>query len=99
MTTGGMMLNSALLALGLAVAGQGPSLDSVRVLTPVVKQYERAEAALPFSPGKANPFDPNSVALDGTVTLPSGKTLRVPGFWFQDYRRSLKDPAARPKER
>ncbi len=74
-------------------------LDDARVLTPQVEQYGRAEIALDADLGGANPFDPNQIALDATVTPPSGKAMRVPGFWFQDYKRSLKDPAAKDAER
>lgn len=88
------MLRAVVLLLAFAGAVQAQPLEGVRVLTPEVKQHERAEIALAADPGKANPFDPNQLALDATVTLPSGKTLRVPGFWFQDYKNGLKDPAA-----
>ncbi|HEX8916587.1 MAG TPA: hypothetical protein VF796_29825 [Humisphaera sp.] len=100
-----VLLNAVLLPLSLAAsAAEAPSkLAMPQVLTPTAKQHERAEVALDFEPGTLNPFDPASVALDGVVTTPSGKTLRVPGFWYQAYTRSLKeekakdaaDPAAR----
>ena len=79
----------------LAGTGQDTTLDGARVLTPEVKQYEKAEIALSADPAPSNPFDPNAIALDATVTAPSGKTMRVPGFWFQDFKRSLKDPNAK----
>ncbi|NBV21662.1 MAG: DUF5060 domain-containing protein [Proteobacteria bacterium] len=90
------MRNLLLLQVTLLLAchARAASLEGARVLTPESGQYERAEIALAADPGAANPFDPNSLALDATVTLPSGKELRVPGFWFQDFQRSLKDPAA-----
>ena len=95
------MRKTALLLAALLITAPAPaaSLDGARVLTPEVGQYERAEIALAADPGAANPFDPSSITLDATVTLPSGKELRVPGFWFQDYQRSLKDPAAKDAAR
>ncbi len=81
------------------LGARAENLEGARVLTPEVRQNERAEIALTADPGAANPFDPNSIALDATVTLPSGKELRVPGFWFQDYKRSLKNPDAKDSER
>jgi hypothetical protein len=96
---GGEMFNAILLAVSLAAAGPAPMLHEARVLTPTVKQYERAEIALSYEPGNLNPFDPASVAVDGVVTFPSGKTIRVPAFWYQEYRRSLKDPNANGAER
>ncbi|HEY3440754.1 MAG TPA: DUF5060 domain-containing protein [Paludibaculum sp.] len=70
------------------------ALPQARVLTPQPRQYEMVELELSPAVPPSNPFDPNEVTLDATVTLPSNRTLRVPGFWFQPYQRSLKDPAA-----
>ena len=36
-----------------------------------------------------HPFDPALIRLDATFTLPSGRTMTVPAFWFQDYQRGL----------
>jgi hypothetical protein len=91
-------MSAYLLALLLSVGAPG-TLDRVRVFTPEVKQYERAEIAFTPDMIPANPFDPKVVALDGVVTLPSGKVLRVPGFWFQDYRRGLQNPGAKEAAR
>ncbi len=40
-------------------------------------------------PAAANPFDPESAALDLEVTAPSGKQLRVPGFFHREFDRKL----------
>lgn len=96
------MIDKAVLwvaALALGCPAYAQPLDGARVLTPEVEQYARAEIALDADPAPANPFDPSQITLDASVTLPSGKALRVPGFWFQDYQRSLKDPAAKDAER
>ena len=70
-----------------------------RLLTPNAGQYEKIELALKPERAPANPFDPNEVTLDAIVTMPSGATLRVPGFWFQDYRRSIRNPEATGNDR
>lgn len=88
------MFATILLSLNLAAAAPAAPLENPRVLTPSVKLHERAEVALAFEPGKLNPFDPTSVTLDGVVMFPSGKSLRVPAFWYQAYRRGLKDANA-----
>jgi hypothetical protein len=75
------------LLVALAAAGTAAELDGVRVLTPAPRQNERIELAMPANGAPGNPFNPNEVTLDATVTLPSGRTARVPGFWFQDYTR------------
>ncbi len=51
--------------------------------------YERVEIAVTGVPAAANPFDPESVALDMDVETPSGKHLRVPGFFYREYERAL----------
>ena len=41
-----------------------------------------------------NPFDPDSADLRTIVTMPSGRKIVVPDFWFQDYRRWIRNPEA-----
>lgn len=71
----------------------------VRLLTPEAAQYEKVELELPSPAVPDNPFDPGQSAVDGAVTLPSGRILRVPGFWYQAYKRSIANPAATGNER
>jgi hypothetical protein len=84
----------------LAVAAIAVSLAPVaaqtgaRLLTPQPRQYERVEIVVDTGAPAGNPFDPNEARVDAEVRLPSGRVLRVPGFWFQDYRRSLLNPEA-----
>jgi hypothetical protein len=40
-------------------------------------------------PAAANPFDPDVIALDLEVALPSGKSLRVPGYFHREFDRKL----------
>ena len=51
--------------------------------------WQRLEFCVTNVPSAANPFDPDQIRLDATFTLPSGKTMTVPAFWFQDYQRGL----------
>ena len=37
----------------------------------------------------ANPFDPDEVLAEATVTMPSGELLVVPGFWYQEHTTSF----------
>ncbi len=73
--------------------------DNIQILTPVVGQYEKA--ILTVTPKKApfNPFDPQVVSLDALITCPAGRKVRVPGFWYQGYRRSLQNPDAQESKR
>lgn len=74
-------------------SARSPSVG-VRVLTPPARRYELVELELPRLPAGANPFDPREARVDATVTLPSGRALRVPGFWHQGYRRRILNPEA-----
>jgi hypothetical protein len=84
----------ALLA-GHALWAQGPEIVGARVLTQENRQYQKIEIGWRPESIPANPFDPNVVTLDATVVFPSGRQMVVPGFWFQDYDRSLQNPEIR----
>lgn len=51
--------------------------------------WRLSEFTLENVPVAANPFDPDSIAVDAVFTAPSGRSLKVPAFWFQDFSRSL----------
>jgi hypothetical protein len=51
--------------------------------------WQRLEFSITNVPSATNPFDPDCIRLDAAFTLPSGKTMNVPGFWFQDYQRGM----------
>jgi hypothetical protein len=57
-------------------------------LTPA-QLWQRLEFCITNVPAVTNPFDPDQIRLDATFTLPSGKTMTVPAFWYQDYHRGL----------
>jgi hypothetical protein len=40
-------------------------------------------------PQASNPFDPEEIAVDATVTSPTGGVMVLPAFYFQDYSRQL----------
>lgn len=51
------------------------------------QQWRRLQFGIIGVPASTNPFDPDNITVDATIKFPSGKTLTVPGFWFQDYQR------------
>lgn len=51
--------------------------------------WQRAEFQITNVPSVSNPFDPDVIRLDATFTMPSGRTMLVPGFWYQGYTRTL----------
>jgi hypothetical protein len=71
----------------------------VHVLTPQAQQYDLVELELSVGVSSSNPFDPNEALVDAVVTLPSGRTLRVPGFWYQGFSRSIANPEAKGVDR
>jgi hypothetical protein len=51
--------------------------------------WQRLEFRITNVPAATNPFDPDIIRLDAAFTLPSGKTMTVPAFWYQAYQRAL----------
>ncbi len=62
-------------------------ITCIRTNTDRLKRYEKFEVTFNLSRSYSNPFDPDVIKVDGTFTTPSGKTIRVPAFFYQDYRR------------
>jgi hypothetical protein len=56
-------------------------------------QWKRAEWRIDGAPETANNFDPDQIRIDATFVAPSGRTLRVPAFWYQEHTRALVDGA------
>lgn len=75
-------------------ASPPPAAVRPRQSATVVRQYQRMEIALPIRVAYANPFDPEEVEVVAEVQTPSGRTFRVPGFYYQPYARS-RDAAGR----
>ena len=51
--------------------------------------WQRAEFRVDHAPVATNCFDPDLIRLDATFTPPSGQSLTVPAFWYQDFSRAL----------
>jgi len=51
--------------------------------------WRRVEFQVNNVPATTNRFDPDIIRLDSMFTAPSGREMVVPGFWFQNYVRSL----------
>jgi hypothetical protein len=85
----------AMLALALLLFAP----PGVKVLTSQARQYELVEVEVNPGLPAANPFSPDDATVDATVVLPSGRSLKVPGFWYQTYTRSIANPGAAGAER
>ncbi len=75
--------------LGVHLAAQ--SLEISPVAPPQL--WHRAEFRLLHAPTGANNFDPDVIRGDATIATPSGHTVAVPAFWYQDYTHQLVDGA------
>jgi hypothetical protein len=51
--------------------------------------FARMEISIDQVPSATNHFDPDTIALDLTVTPPSGKSVHIPGFFLTDFDRKL----------
>ncbi|MBC7328090.1 DUF5060 domain-containing protein [bacterium] len=60
-------------------------IKSVEANAKQVKAYGKFELTLDIDATFDNPFDPNDISVFAYFTSPSGKTIKVRGFYFQDY--------------
>lgn len=49
--------------------------------------WQLAEFRVAGIPSVKNPFDPDQVRVDATFTLPSGRRMTIPAFWYQGFTR------------
>ena len=54
-----------------------------------VPVYEKFELTFELDQQYSNPFDPEVVDIQGHFVSPSGKHIKLPGFYYQDHERSL----------
>ena len=54
-----------------------------------VGRYEKFEVTFDLSRHVTNPFDPEQIAVEATFLDPEGKSITVPGFYYQDFVRRL----------
>jgi hypothetical protein len=82
-------LGIALCLIVLSRAGGAVGQLKLSLPTQQPEVFERVELLVSGVPLASNVFDPAVIALDLEVTSPSGKTLRLPGFFQQEYDRRL----------
>jgi hypothetical protein len=56
--------------------------------TPVAR-HETVELTFQVTGQWQNPFDPDEIRVDAVFTVPDGTEITVPGFFYQDYRRTV----------
>ena len=88
---------AAVAATALVWIGGATALGANPTVTPLTegRAWERIEFRIEGIPAAANPFDPDTIRVDAAVVLPSRRTMTVPAFWYQEYRRSLQGQTER----
>ncbi|MBT3377481.1 MAG: DUF5060 domain-containing protein [Lentisphaerae bacterium] len=75
--------------VGVELGATGSAgIGTIRASSPTVAQYAKFELDVDVSGTWENAFDPDQVALDAVFACPDGRTLTVPGFFYQDYTRT-----------
>jgi hypothetical protein len=64
-------------------------LINFRTSSDVLPRFELFETTFELSREYANPFDPEMINIEGCFIAPSGEVTIVPGFFYQNYFRTL----------
>jgi hypothetical protein len=71
-----------------ALASKRPlKIEKLRASATRVKRYEKLELTFELGGTYANPFDPREVDVVAEFKGPSGRALKLPGFYYQDLAR------------
>mgnify|MGYP006278448345 CR=1 FL=1 len=54
-----------------------------------VSRLSKLEISFDMTRTYDNPYNPTEVEIDAVFTLPSGESVTVPAFWFQNFNREL----------
>lgn len=92
----GFLVFGCILAFALATwlpqdSFAGTSIFHISTNSDTIGLYEKFEVTFQLSSGYVNPFDPSEVDVRGIFITPTGETLTVPGFYYQDFTRQLDD--------
>ena len=62
---------------------------NLRTSSDTVAPFDKLEVSFNLARTYSNPFDPEVVDVTGCFTGPDGKVVRVPGFFYQAYLRTM----------
>lgn len=72
------------------LASSGPlAISDVSLSKAQVARYETVEITFRMTGQWQNPFDPEEIRVDAVFTAPDGSQVTVPGFFYQEYRRTV----------
>ncbi|MCS7264875.1 MAG: DUF5060 domain-containing protein [Armatimonadetes bacterium] len=63
-------------------------LKGVKPNAKTLRRYKTLELKIDLDATYDNPFDPEQISVEAEIVSPSGKRVRVPGFFTQDFERS-----------
>ncbi|MCX7777386.1 MAG: DUF5060 domain-containing protein [Armatimonadetes bacterium] len=66
-------------------------LRDVKPSAKTLRRYETLELKIDLDATYDNPFDPEQISVEAEIVSPSGKRLRVTGFFTQDFERVTRD--------
>jgi hypothetical protein len=64
-------------------------INSLKPLKTNLSKYEIAEFILDINATFNNPFDPDDINVEADIITPDNKTIKLPGFYYQDFSRNL----------
>jgi hypothetical protein len=65
------------------------AISNMSVPKTEVARYEAVEITFRMEGRWQNPFDPEDIRVDAVFTMPGGAQVTVPGFFYQEYRRTV----------
>jgi hypothetical protein len=76
---------AAAVVVGCGGAVWAAEITAVQASAAQVPRYGKLELAPQITGQWSNPYDPDQVDVSAEFTAPSGKTLTMPGFWYQEH--------------
>ena len=67
------------------------AISDVTLSKTQVARYETVEITFRMEGQWENPFDPDEIRVDAVLTGPDGSRVTVPGFFHQEYRRTISE--------
>ena len=61
-------------------------IGAVRLSALTVPCFDKLEVTVDLTASYTNPYDPDDIRVDAAITLPDGRTVTVPAFYFEPFR-------------
>ncbi len=70
-------------------AEKPPAVLQLKLPAGKIQVHEPLDIPVDGVPEEGNPFDPEEIAVDLEVATPSGRVIRLPGYFHQEFERKL----------